>query len=585
MLKFNLFRKMMAVILLMLIPIMGLYIYSNQIGTNVLRAELHESSRSQLQFFQHQVDTTIQSISLWPNLLLHDPDISELKDYFQQTSPYLDLDTMVLVKRIQQKLSAQQSSLNWISRLIIYSPSLGRAITASDVYTYDFADVKQRLKQGWQVRTAEKNGETSHYFSLITVSPLSSFHQPEKANLIIEVEFDSSNIVRLLDTFRGDGQRDPFYYKESEGVIKNGLSDSVLIGKLAASLLEGAEEPPQNAVAKIDGQSFLVNAQLSDTTGWMLVDYVPLSDVTLPMRKSSLLFYISAAALLLMSGIVAYLLYAQVQVPIRQLVTSFQKLKNEDYTVRLKPKGSSEFSFLFTRFNSMVAQIQDLFQRVYLEKLHVKEARLKQLQSQINPHFIYNCFSFISSMAKLQNYNAIIAMSQNLSDYYRYATRQEREFVALEEELELIVNYLDIGKMRMKRLHYEITVPPWLRKQPVPPLVIQPLVENALQHGIEPCLESGRIMITVEEAGEGLLSVTVDDDGRGMSQEALHELGKKLRFPMDGEAGYGLWNVQQRLQLRYGAEAGLTFAKSPLGGLRVVLTWSPEAVKLEEVKR
>lgn len=570
MLKFNLFRKMMAVILLMLIPIMGLYVYSNQTGTKVLRAELHESSRSQLQFFQHQVDTTIQSISLWPNLLLHDPDISELKDYFQQTSPYLDLDTIVLVKRIQQKLSAQQSSLNWISRLIIYSPSLGRAITASDVYSYDHSDLKQRLQQGWQVRTVIENGEWKHYFSLIIVSPLSSFHQPEKANLIIEVEFDSSNIVRLLDTFRGDGQRDPFYYKESEGIIENGLSNSDLIAKLVDSLLRGAEEPPQNAVAKIDGQSYLVNAELSETTGWMLVDYVPLSDVLLPIKKSSLLFYTSAAALLLMSGIVAYLLYAQVQVPIRELVTSFQKLKNEDYTVRLKPKGSSEFSFLFTRFNSMVSQIQDLFQRVYLEKLHVKEARLKQLQSQINPHFIYNCFSFISSMAKLQNYKAIIAMSQNLSDYYRYATRQEREFVALEEEVELIVNYLDIGKMRMKRLHYDIAVPPWLKKQSIPPLVIQPLVENALQHGIEPCLESGRIAIAVEEAGEGSLSVTVDDDGKGMSEEALHELRKKLRFPMEGESGYGLWNVQQRLQLRYGAEAGLAFSRSPLGGLRVV---------------
>jgi two-component system sensor histidine kinase YesM len=578
---------MMGLILVMLIPIMGLYVYSNQTSTEVLREELHQSSRDQLRFFQDQVDTTIQSISLWPNLLLHDPDISELKDIFEKKTPYLDLDTMMLIKRIQQKLSIQQNSLNWISKLMIYSPTLGRVITASDVSDYNHADLKKRLRQGWQVRTETgTDGETTHYFSLITVTPYSSFNKPEAANLIIEAEFDSGNIRRMMDTFRADGERNPFYYKQGTGIIRSSASDErfaqALTEKLRSEPAPGeinlAEEDagaPDYQIVDLEGESYLVNAERSSTTGWMLVDYLPLSEVMKPITKSNVLFYSSAVALLIMSLLVVYLIYAQVQVPIKQLVTSFQKLKNEDYSVRLTPKGNSEFSFLFTRFNSMVAQIQDLFGRVYLEKIHVKEARLKQLQSQINPHFFYNCFSFISSMAKLQNYGAIIAMSQNLSDYYRYTTRQERDFVSLTEEMELVGNYLDIQQMRMKRLSYDVHLPPWLKGTPVPPLVIQPLVENAVLHGIEPNLDAGRIVIRAEEK-DGLYAITVDDDGQGLDESAMLELQKKLSRPMDEEMGCGLWNVHQRLNIRYGTSAGLAFSRSPLGGLRATLSWRAE---------
>ncbi|MCR2806998.1 sensor histidine kinase [Paenibacillus soyae] len=579
----NLFKKLMALVILMLIPIMGLYVYSNQTSTEVLREELHESSRNQLQFFQHQVDTTIQSISLWPNLLLHDPDISNLKDIFGTERRYLNLDTMLLIKRIQQKISIQENSLNWVSSLMIYSPSLQRVITASDVSSYDHADLKSRLKQGWQVKTVQgADGEENYIFSLITVSPYSSFHRPEDANLIIEVQFDSANIIRMLDTFKGDGERDPFYYKADAGMIFNSASDKTIAVELAKHLNGEKQLPSDNKVVEINGESYLVNEEVSSTTGWTLVDYLPLTEVMSPIEKSNTLFYSSVAALLLMGMIVVYMLYAQVQVPMRQLVTSFQRLKNEDYTVRLLPKGNSEFSFLFTRFNSMVAQIQDLFGRVYLEKIHVREAKLKQLQSQINPHFFYNCFSFISSMAKLKNYEAIIAMSQNLSHYYRYTTRQEREFVALSEEMNLLVHYLDIQQMRMKRLSFEVHLPPWLKHKQVPPLVIQPLVENAVLHGIEPSLEAGRVVVRAEEE-DGLMTVTVDDDGAGMSENEMAALAKKLSLPMDEEMSCGLWNVHQRLHLRYGEGSGLTLSRSPLGGMRATLTWlDPDHAKKRE---
>lgn len=220
----------------------------------------------------------------------------------------------------------------------------------------------------------------------------------------------------------------------------------------------------------------------------------------------------------------------------------------------------------------MVEQIQELIENVLMEKIHVREARLKQLQSQINPHFFYNCFSFITSMAKLGNQAAVVGMAHNLSRYYRYTTRQERDLVSLSEEVEFVTHYLEIQNMRMSRLQYTISIPSQMHRLEIPPLVLQPLVENAVLHGIEPLAAAGIVRITGSCSGRTMI-LTVEDDGQGMLPEQMAELEQKLVHAMDEEMGCGVWNVHQRMRLRYGEEAGLTFAPSPLGGLQARLQW------------
>lgn len=580
--KFNLYRKMLGVILIMLIPIIVLYVYSNKTSTEVLRAELEKSNRDQLKFFQQQMDTSIHSVSQWPNLLINDPDISNLKDIFEMKSDYLDLNTIELIKRIQKKLSIQENSVNWQSKLKVYSPALKRVITSSNVYTYDPQNMIDQMEAGWKVSSQlDENKEQVYSFSLMIASPYSSFYDPGHANLIIEVEFNSNNIVSMLNAFRGDGNRSPFYYVRTNELIYHSYSDRAFIDELLPYLKLDEIEQSDYKVVELNGDSYLVNMERSTTTGWILIDYLPLSEMLSPIKKTNMLFYASVLTLLLMSIVVVYFLYVQVQVPIKQLVTSFQRLKKEDYSVRLQPKGNTEFAFVFTRFNSMVTQIQELFQRSYLEQIHIREAKLKQLQAQINPHFFYNCFSFISSMAKLQNYQAIIAMSQNLSDYYRYTTRQEKEFVPMGEEVHFVKSYLDICTMRMKRLQYQIQVPAWLQQELVPPLIIQPLVENAIIHGIEPSIAASTIIIEVTEHN-GEIIIRVEDDGKGLSDEEMITLERSLNYPMTEEMGCGLWNVHQRLSLRYGEHAGITLSRSKLGGLCVSIRWQTELKQHDE---
>lgn len=569
--RYNLFTKIVSIMVIMLIPITILYFYSNKTTTDVLRTELNTSNSNQLSFFQNQVESNMELLSSWPILLIHDPDILSLKDTYLKGT-HLNLEAINLIKRIQTKISIQESSSNWKSKLYLYSPSIHRMVSENDAIPYSDEDLKREVKSGWHVeKIAEQDGD--HFvFSWFSFTPFMSEFSPEKVNTIMKVEFDSRNIEDMLDKFKSDGRRDPFYYKQGTGLIFNRSADQLLAKELVERLEQEQLKQSENRTVNIKGESYSVNIVYSDKMGWYLIDYIPLSEILHPIQTSNRLFYFAISALLLMSCLVAYLLYVQVQVPVRLLVGGFQRLKQGDYSTRVEIKGKNEFSFLSGRFNSMVEQIQQLIENVLMEKIHVREARLKQLQSQINPHFFYNCFSFITSMAKLDNMGAVVGMSHNLSRYYRYTTRQERDLVALSEETEFVTHYLEIQKMRMNRLQYEVLIPPQMRKRGLPPLVLQPLVENAVIHGIEPVSKEGLVRITGSCNGR-IMTLTVEDDGKGMTPEGIIVLENKLGKAMDEEMGCGLWNVHQRMRLRFGEESGLTIAPSPLGGLQVKLQW------------
>ena len=575
--KYALFRKMVGLIVVLLLPILALYVYSNRTSTDVLADELTRSNMNQLLFFQSQVDADLGLMTLWPNLLIQDPDISDLR-FAAPAGDSLSLDEIERIKRIQTKLRLQESSSDWTSRLLIYSPALARVVSSYDVSPYNPAELAGRLRPGWQIfEETDSEGKKRLTFSLMTSSPYTFFDGPQEVNLIVEVRFGEENIASMLDRFKSDGRRDPFFYRPDAGVVYNRTADRGRIDRLVAALAERPLPDRDSRTVELDGARYLVHLAKSKVTGWYLIDYVPLSDILRPIARANMLFYGSVAGLLLMSSLVAYMLYAQVQIPVKQLVSGFQRLKNGDYAVRLAPKGNSEFRFVFDRFNSMVAQIEELFSRVYLEQIHAREARLKQLQSQINPHFFYNCFNFISSMAKLGDTGTIVAMTQNLARYYRYTTRQERDLVALDEELEFVRSYLEIQALRMKRLKYEIRVPSWMGKLLIPPLSLQPLVENAVLHGVEPSASAGLIRIAGETDGRSV-ALCVEDDGKGMSKESITALEAALDRPMDERSGCGLWNVHQRLKLRFGTDAGVKLGPSALGGLRAMLRWPLPAV-------
>jgi two-component system sensor histidine kinase YesM len=197
---------------------------------------------------------------------------------------------------------------------------------------------------------------------------------------------------------------------------------------------------------------------------------------------------------------------------------------------------------------------------------------LKQLQAQINPHFLYNCLGYIINMAQMKDEQAVVSMAHNLSAYYRYTTRMERETSSLQEEIKLLINYLDIQKLRNGRIEYHIDIPEHMLAQSVPRLMLQPMVENSVIHGIGKSYTSGEIRITGESVN-GFGKIYIDDDGPGLTPEQYEALNQEMLEPLQEEVGCGLWNTYQRMIHTFGNHSYLLFGPSPLGGFRTEIVW------------
>ncbi len=559
--KMNIFKKMVLFIILLLIPIVVLYSFSNRVSIGVVEEEIQNSNLNRVSFFTSQMDNVVNQLSIIPYIINKDYSIQELLNSKQE------YEQLRLQEAIVSKLTILSATSNWSNRLTIYLPKLKQAISNDYSGVYDPAFLRHNIKPNW-----EYYPEGDSYFAKFMLSPLISYKNPEDAEAITEVRFSRQNIMNMLADYKQDGNGDPFLYSPGYEPIVNGASNRALIQELIAYLNKQTLDPLGHTIVELGKEKYLVNYVQSKSLGWYVVDYVPLQQILSPIVKSRNFFYGSIALLLIMSVVVSLLIYKQVQIPIKLLLRGVQGIQSGKYGLRLNHNPNNEFEYLFSRFNEMAAEIQILVEKVYMENIRFREVKLKQLQSQINPHFLYNCLFFIKNMIAVGDKEAATEMVLNLGEYFRHITKLENTMTTLQEELKMVQNYLNIQNLRMERFHYEIDIPESMMQLEIPRLLIQPIVENAILHGIGKSERYG--ILTIEgERQWGENKIIIDDNGIGMSPEQLAELQHKISMPMDQEMSCGLWNVHQRLLYQFKDNSGLILSQSPTGGVRVVLKW------------
>ncbi|MEQ4486455.1 sensor histidine kinase [Cohnella silvisoli] len=562
---------MIVLIVVLLLPVMTLYIYFNKVSESNTKREIQNSALGRLAFFLSQVEANVDRMTFSAGQISRDPSLLELQvinlgiDYF---------DKVKTVNSLYQKVQMLSSSNKWDNQITVYVPQTKDMITTGGQESDEEAITTHADRAGWVHQQTKINNNRVPGFRYRLVVPDNAWEQPETADFVIDVSFPDSSLQTMLDQFKFGNQGDPFFYNPQAGTILNRSADDPVIREIANVLGEQpADNGGKSSEISIGGSRYVIQTIYSPMLKWYLVDYYPLEKAFSPIRTSRIIFYISITMLFLMGVIATAMFYRHVQFPIRELVRGVQKLKRGDYSARIGGKQNSEFDFLFERFNDMAAEMKKLIENVYEEKLRSRDAVLKQLQSQINPHFLYNCLSFIKNMATLGNEEAVEKMAVNLGDFYRYATRSENRLAALRDELQFVDHYLSIQRLRTPKFRYEVSVPEQMLELQVPRLMLQPIVENAVIYGIEGKVEAGMLTITAEKHDQQFI-LTVEDDGKGMSLEKMRELQSTLSQPLSEEMGCGLWNVHQRLQLEFGHNAGLIFFASELGGLGVRLYWS-----------
>jgi len=570
MFKHNTFRKIALLLFLLLLPILVLYSVSTNTSTEVVRKQIETTNLNQLTFLMNQLDTNIEQLSMFPVLLSYDPYIREFLD---RRPPKL-FDALNAEYRIIEKLSLQSVSNGWKNDLSILLPRERRAISSNIFLLESDRDMTGPIYTRWTYMSEELGGKTERYFVHEIGEPAKA-ERKEDAKAVFRVRFTTANMTAMLDAYKNGKHNDPFLYVPGERPVLNGTSSEEktqqLIGLLEGEL--GQEPDTGQRLIKLGSEQHLVSYVKSRQLGWYLVDYTPYQSVITPITEQRNFFYVITGLLLVLAVAASFLLYRNVQRPLRKLIGNVQRIKRGDYSARIDYQAKNEFDYLIFQFNEMSDQIQTLIEDVYAEKLRSREATLKQLQSQINPHFLYNSLFFIINSAEMNDRQSVVQMSQNLAEYYRYATRVENQSVALEEELELVRNYLVIQNLRMGRVQFEIDVPEKMLDLELPRLILQPIVENAIVHGVERSPEGGMITITGKQ-DDRYNMIFVQDDGPGMDPQRLRDLQAELAQPMSEEVGCGTWNVHRRLQYRFGGQSGLKFEQLPMGGLCVTIKWT-----------
>ncbi|MFX3636066.1 MAG: sensor histidine kinase [Candidatus Pristimantibacillus sp.] len=486
--KSNIFKKILAIMGLLLIPFVALYTYSNQVSVKVVQEEIQQNNRNKLSFLVQQIDDQFDQMMTSVNNLGIEPRVKTFMALDPASSSYSSFQHKL---ELQEELERRGKTGGWSHAYTLYAPLSGQVVSTHNSITFKklFHDeiVNKPVDPFTWKFEPMNNSRVPDSFVFRTVEPLSAYDDTEQADLIGEIRVGVKDIEDMLTSFKADSSGDPFLYHPDYAPIVTRTANIERINELIPmfSTTKGMTKDQGNFITSLQGESYMITFTKSDTIDWYLIEYVPLESILYPITSSRNWFWLSISVIAIISVLAAFLLYKNVQVPIRELFLAAKRLRKGDYTVRVDSGKTDEFGYLFDQFNLMSEQIQDLIDRVYEEKLRSKEATLKQLQSQINPHFLYNCLFFMKNMTRLGEQEAVMAMAVKLGEYYRYTTHVDQQDTTVRDEIKLISNYLSIQNMRMNRIQFDIDIPESMEELTLPRLLLQPIVENAIIHGIE----------------------------------------------------------------------------------------------------
>ena len=263
--------------------------------------------------------------------------------------------------------------------------------------------------------------------------------------------------------------------------------------------------------------------------------------------------------LLLLVIILSYYIPRSITMPITRISRVTNQVAKGNLSVRAAAESGAEARMLSDSLNAMIDKINELLDQVTTEQIRLRKAEFELLQAQINPHFLYNTLDTIVWLAEAGDQKRVVSMVGNLSDFFRTSLNQGKDIISIREELAHVRSYLEIQQVRYQDiLRYEITVPEDLYEYKIPKITIQPLVENALYHGIKNKRGQGMITITGKSKENGFV-LYVRDNGIGMTQERLKEVRAGIqKLSYTGKEIYGLYNVNERIRLNFGETYGIS---------------------------
>lgn len=428
------------------------------------------------------------------------------------------------------------------------------------------------------------------YETVTMISPLYDTVQEEPIGMMY-VDLDFGKLKKKLDTLRENSEKSAqFAILSEEDVLYHSADDTeetypvdLNAGQLYRQMEQAAKGEAERDTLEIDQRMCSVSAVYNEETGWILLQY----------RLNSQIYFEMVPDMLKIIGILSLLWFAllavgifvvnQVSRPVRllsEVMGNVGQIRQGEVLLIDEKQNiwEDEMGLLIRSYNAMAQRINENIIRSYLSELEQKRTELKMLQFQINPHFLYNALNTISAIAILENVDNIPQIANSLSEMFRYNIRGSN-VVSVRDEIEQTENYLRVQKIRFPdRFDIRIQVPEDVLACNTVKFVLQPVVENSIQHGFSEKRKKDCMRITGQKEGD-TIRLCVEDDGVGIPPEKVREMNKRFRKSgvvselTENAKSIGLSNVNARIKYFYGEEYGIQVESSYGEYTRVILNF------------
>lgn len=343
---------------------------------------------------------------------------------------------------------------------------------------------------------------------------------------------------------------------EKNRIVVTQRTKEELLREVDKDLVEKIRTYGKNSFqTSVNREKILITSRTNPSLPWMIVNEIPMKDIMKDLYYMTVMIVAIAVICIVLAAVFILVLSRVITNPIQNLTDMAARISSGELTCRCTVDRADEVGVLSKTFNAMVERIQKLLVQVKEEQKQKRETELALLQVQIKPHFLYNTLDLIYVCCEMEDGKVGGKIAKALADYYRTCLSGGNEVVSVGEELRNIENYLFIQKERYcDIITYSIEAPQECRTFKIPKMTLQPLIENAIYHGIKEKDGQGCVTVWVRDQGDALL-LGVEDDGIGMTAESFQKI--LSRKDERGKQHFGLKNVHERIQLYFGEEYGL----------------------------
>lgn len=575
-LSINLRTKLIIVILLAsLIPLSLLGFFSYQYITGLLQEEISQNEQEKLTSVNNQFMYFLQDIEQMSLFFSKNEDVKTILERIDKGPLDKQQDYGAINELFNTVLSVKKWDVN------IYLIGLnGDRYFSSEYLPADY----NNIRENWGIfrKAKEANGalvwDTNYSINKLEdqevvltagrqiIDPATN---QKLGYLMIDV---NSATFSTIYKSNSRNSSDAFFLLDQQGYIIASSPDKEKIGtQMDISFLDKVLSGDSGFFnLDWDGDSSIFSYNTSDKAQFKLISIIPLDSV---LQKNNLIFNLTwniALIGIILSAWVAYYLSTTVTKPLYKIIYLMNEVESGNLDIRFNSRYNDDIGVFGNKFNRMLSRLKFSIQESYEKQVRMKEAELKALRAQINPHFLYNTLETVNWLARLNGSKDISKIVVSLGDIMRYSIKRGDNLVTVEEDIKQLKNYLEIQEFRYRdKFKSELQVDEALLKEWIPALIIQPLVENAMVHGLESKIDQGQILIRLNAAPQGI-AILIEDNGAGMDAETLHKVNGNVEESLSlNPSSIGIENVRKRLYLSYGHDFNWTL-RSKLGeGTRI----------------